>query len=153
MELTVGVNSYMSIDEAKSLIENELLESDEEYNFWNTLSDDSKIKLIIRGTRLIDMLPFKGVKYNLNDVESLQWPRIINNKLIECPDDIKIGLLIQTIRDYINKGKKENKLLELGVTNYKIKDASISLDTSKTNRLGNSIYTDIFNCYFSKWLR
>lgn len=151
MMLTVGVNSYMSLEEADVIIENELLDSDEEYTTWNCLSNDSKEKLIVKGTRLVDTLPWRGIKYNLSVVGSLQWPRIINNQLIDCPYDIKVGLLLQVIIDYINKGKKETQLMELGVTNYKIKDASITFDSSKVNKL-NNINTDIFNTYFKNWI-
>lgn len=151
MMLTVGVNSYMSLEEADTIIENELLDSDEEYTIWNSLSNDSKEKLIVKGTRLVDTLPWRGIKYNLSIVGSLQWPRIINNQIIDCPYDIKVGLLLQVIIDYINKGKKETQLMELGVTNYKIKDASITFDSSKVNKL-NNINTDIFNTYFKNWI-
>ena len=151
MMLTVGVNSYMSLEEADTIIENELLDSDEEYTIWNNLSNDSKEKLIVKGTRLVDTLPWRGIKYNLSIVGSLQWPRIINNQIIDCPYDIKVGLLLQVIIDYINKGKKETQLMELGVTNYKIKDASITFDSSKVNKL-NNINTDIFNTYFKNWI-
>ena len=153
MMLTVGVNSYMSLEEANTIIENELLDSDEEYTLWNSLSDENKEKLIVRGTRTVDVIPFRGVKYNISSVKDLQWPRLIDNELIECPDDIKLGLLVQVLRDYKNKSKQETNLLELGVTNYKIKDASISLDTSKVNKLCNGIYNDIFDLYIRKWVR
>ena len=153
MMLTVGVNSYMSLEEANTIIENELLDSDEEYTLWNSLSDENKEKLIVRGTRIVDVIPFRGVKYNISSVKDLQWPRLIDNELIECPDDIKLGLLVQVLRDYKNKSKQETNLLELGVTNYKIKDASISLDPSKMNKLCNGIYNDIFDLYIRKWVR
>ena len=153
MMLTVGVNSYMSLEEANTIIENELLDSDEEYTLWNSLSDENKEKLIVRGTRTVDVIPFRGVKYNISSVKDLQWPRLIDNELIECPDDIKLGLLVQVLRDYKNKSKQETNLLELGVTNYKIKDASISLDPSKINKLGNGVYNDIFDLYIRKWVR
>jgi hypothetical protein len=78
---------------------------------------------------------------------------LIDNELVECPDDIKLGLLVQVLRDYKNKNRQETNLLELGVTNYKIKDASISLDPSKVQKLSNGVYTDIFDLYFSKWVR
>ena len=153
MMLAVGVNSYMSLEEADAIIENELLDSDEEYTLWNSLSDKNKEKLIVRGTRTVDVIPFRGVKYNISSVKDLQWPRLIDNELIECPDDIKLGLLVQVLRDYKNKSKQETNLLELGVTNYKIKDASISLDPSKVNKLCNGIYNDIFDLYIRKWVR
>lgn len=152
MELIVGENSYMSLEEANSIIENELLDSDEEYTTWNSLSDDNKTKLIVKGTRLIDTIPWKGTKYNLI-VGSLQWPRLINNQLVDCPDSIKLGLLQQVLLDYSNKGKQENKLLEMGVKSYSINKASISFSDKNTKKLENGIYIDIFNESFRNWVR
>lgn len=153
MELTVGVNSYMELEEAEALITNELFDTDEEYIKWSASNKDTKTKLIIKGTRLVDQLPFLGYKLDLSGTQKLHWPRLINNEKIECPDEIKVGLLVQSLRDKINKGKPEAKLLELGVNSYKVKDASISLDPTKVTKLSNGIYTDIFNDYFKKWVR
>ena len=152
MELTIGVNSYMDLSEAESLVKNELLATEEEYTTWNSLSDDDKTKLIVRGTRLVDQLPFLGIKCNLDDVQGLHWPRMITNVKFECPTDIKVGLIKQMIRSYSNKNKQETKLQEMGVKTYSINKASISFSDKNITKLDNGIYTDIFDEYFSKWI-
>ena len=149
MSIKIGINSYMSLDEANEIIKEELLSNDSDVIAWKALSDTDKEKLVIIGTRLVDKLPFLGIKYN--DKVVLQWPRVMNNKEVECPRDIKIGLLKQVLRDYSNKNKQETKLQELGVKSYSIKNASISFSDVNSNKLSNGVYKDIYLEYFSKW--
>ena len=149
MSIEIGINSYMSLDEANEIMEEELLSNDSDLIAWKALSDTDKEKLVIIGTRLVDKLPFLGIKYS--DEIVLQWPRVMNNKEIECPRDIKIGLLKQVLRDYCNKDKQETKLQELGVKSYSIKNASISFSDVNSNKLSNGVYKDIYLEYFSKW--
>ena len=149
MSIEIGINSYMSLDEANEIMEEELLSNDSDLMAWKALSDTDKEKLVIIGTRLVDKLPFLGIKYN--DKIVLQWPRVMNNKEVECPRDIKIGLLKQVLRDYYNKNKQETKLQELGVKSYSIKNASISFSDVNSNKLSNGVYKDIYLEYFSKW--
>lgn len=152
MMLAVGVNSYMSLEEADAIIENELLDSDEEYTVWNSLSDKNKEKLIVRGTHTVDAIPFRGVKYNINKVGELQWPRLINNEFIVCPLEVKLAVLLQALRDYTNSSKQENKLQELGVKSYSINKASITFSDKNNNKLDNGIYNDIYYNILKKWV-
>jgi hypothetical protein len=152
MELTIGVNSYMDLEEADTLVKNELLATEEEYITWNSLSDEDKAKLIVRGTKLVDQLPFLGNKLNLDDVQGLHWPRLITNIKFECPTDIKVGLIRQVLRSYINKNKQETKLQEMGVKTYSINKASISFGDKNNSKLDNGIYSDIFQEYFRRWV-
>lgn len=151
MELAVGKNSYMTLEEADTLLNEELFSDDEELEAWNNLAEEDKTKLIIKGTREVDHLPFLGIKYNIDSVQPLQWPRVLNNQTVECPREVKLGLLKQTLRSKINKGKKESKLLEMGVKEYKIKDASISFSDKNYTKLSNGIYSDIYLECFNRW--
>lgn len=151
--LQVGINAYMSLEEANTLIGDNLLDSDSEYVLWNSLSDSNKEKLIIKGTRLVDRLPFRGYKHgNVFDAESLHWPRVIDWGIIECPKDVKLGLLKQVLRAQSNSDKQEVKLAELGIKSYSIKGASITLSDKSTAKISNGLYQDIFDEYFSKWI-
>ena len=141
----------MTLEEADEIIEDELLSTDAELNIWNNMQENDKKKLIIKGTRIVDQLPFLGYKYNINNSETLHWPRVINNIFTECPRSIKLGLLKQVLRDNINKDKQEIKLQELGVKSYSIKGASISFSDLNYNKLANGIYNDIFEECFRKW--
>ena len=76
MVLEVGINSYLTVEEADILVSNNLDDDSEDRLEWNKLSTDSKEKLLIKGTRLVDKLPYLGIKYNPSS--ELSWPRIIN---------------------------------------------------------------------------
>lgn len=152
MELTVGTNSYMSLEEANTIVENELLDTSNEYKNWNGLNENNKTKLIIKGTRIIDSIPFRGVKYNLSKVGELQWPRLINNELVECPPEIKVALIRQVLRDYTNSSRQEMQLQEMGVKSYSINKASISFGDKNSTKLDNGIYNDIYFELLKKWV-
>ena len=152
MMLTVGTNSYMSLEEANAIVENELLDTSNEYTVWNSLSESNKTKLIIKGTRIIDSIPFRGVKYNISKVGELQWPRLINNELIECPPEVKIAIIRQVLRDYTNSSKQETQLQEMGVKSYSINKASISFGDKNSTKLDNGIYNDIYFELIRKWV-
>ena len=151
MELIVGENSYITIEEADSIVENEYLSGDAEYKDWSMLDDGDKIKLIIKGTRKIDEQIFLGLKVNS---WGLAWPRRLYNKTVECPIDVKIALLKNILTERKYSGTKEQELKDLGVTSYKVKDASITFatDGGSGNSKINGIYKDIYNTYLSKWL-
>lgn len=152
MMLTVDTNSYMSLEEANTIVENELLDTSNEYTVWNSLSENNKTKLIIKGTRIIDSIPFRGVKYNISKVGELQWPRLINNELIECPPEVKIAIIRQVLRDYTNSSKQETQLQEMGVKSYSINKASISFGDKNSTKLDNGIYNDIYFELLRKWV-
>lgn len=151
MELEIGINSYMNLDEANSIVSNEYLSDEEEYKIWSDLSDDDKIKLIVRGTRQIDKLPFIGIKLvNWN----LSWPRYIYNKEVDTPQEIKIAVLKNVLQEKKYSSTKEQQFLDLNVTSYKIKDASITFGSNgnSANSKVNGIYVNIFNAYLTKWI-
>lgn len=154
MELVVGVNSYMDIEEADSIVLSEYLPDEEEYKLWSSLDNDGKSKLIVRATRVIENLPFIGVKLT---PFGMSWPRRVWGEDIECPDDIKIALLMNVLQEKKYAGTKEQQLQDLGVSSYKVKDASISFKSSADSvYAGNGkiegIYTNIYNTYLLKWV-
>lgn len=147
--IAVGMNAYMDITEADTLIEEHFFSDDDEYKVWNSLSINDKEKIIVKGTKLIDSIPFKGVKFNRH-VDRLEWPRIIKFEKLECPKDVKIALLRQMLKSYSDKNKQETKLQSLGVKSYSIKNASITFKDNDT-ALDNGIYIDVLNS-IRKWI-
>ena len=155
MEITVGKNSYLDIEEADTLLNEELFSDDAELIEWKALSNDDKAKILIRGTRKVDTLPFIGYKIKADSEQTLQWPRLIRNNLMDCPIYIKLGMLRQILREKISRSKSENKqmqnLIDMGVKEYKIKDSSISFSDKKVNIMSNEVYLDIYREYFAPW--
>lgn len=148
--LEVGINSYLTVEEADILVSNNLDDDSEDSLEWNKLNTDSKEKLLIKGTRLVDKLPYLGIKYNPSS--ELSWPRMINFNKKECPDDVKLGLICQMLKSRRNSSKQELKLQELGVKDYKIKNASITFADKNNTKVDCGIYKSIFNEYFIKYI-
>jgi hypothetical protein len=151
MKFEVNKDTYMTIEEADSIIEDEFDSESIEYKLWSQLDEKGKQRLILKGTRLSDRLPYIGTQVPGN--QSMRWPRLIQWQPTECPYDIKLGILKQSIRDSINTNKQEHKLQELGVKSYSIKGASITFTENKVNcKLTNGMYEDIFHECFGKWV-
>lgn len=151
MEFVVGKTTYMSVEEADSIITDEFFEDDPEAILWSTYTELDKQRVILKGTRLVDNLPFLGRQYP--GYQSMKWPRLIQWQYVDCPYEVKVGILKQVLKDNINNNKDEHKLQELGVKSYSIKGASITFTDNVTqSKLSNGIYDDIFAIYFSKWV-
>lgn len=72
--LTVGVDSYVSLEEAEELAAATNLSSDPAYQKWLTLSDTDKEVLLRTSCRDIDCLKFDGRKRSFS--QRLQFPRV-----------------------------------------------------------------------------
>ena len=150
MEFVKGTTTYMSVEEADSIITDEFFEDEDEFILWSSLDELGKQRIILKGTRLIDRLPFLGIQYP--GYQAMKWPRLIQYQYIDCPYEVKVGILRQALKDKINNAKEEHKLQELGVKSYSIKGASISFNDNVTqSKLSNGIYDDIYDTYLSKW--
>lgn len=151
MELVVGVNSYMTVEEADSIVNDVFFDDDDDAKLWTSMTDNNKQKIILAGTRLINRLPFLGQQYP--GFDRLPWPRLINGVYMECPYDVKAAILKQGLRDRINSNKNETKLQELGVRTYSIKNASVTFgDGLSKIKLNNGVYSDIFSEYLDRWV-
>ena len=74
MALTVGVDSYVSLEDAETLAANTMLSSDKAYKFWSELSDSDKEVLLRNSCRSIDNLKFDGRRQKASQV--LEFPRV-----------------------------------------------------------------------------
>ena len=77
---------------------------------------------------------------------------MINLNKKECPDDVKLGLICQMLKSRRNSSKQELKLQELGVKDYKIKNASITFADKNNTKVDCGIYKGIFDEYFIKYI-
>ena len=159
MQLIVGENSYMTLEEANTLIASMYLSTSKEREFWDALNDENKSVLISNATYVVDNPEFlyKGIKAQTD--QTMQWPRVINYKTVEAPDSIKRGLLLQMFSDFNTANSDEGKLIELGVKSFtdgggaKIEFASASDSISSSLKNKNGINKKIWRTYFSEWSR
>lgn len=160
MELVVGTNCYTDIAQATEIIDNYLTPNDPIRKYWDSVADDATKKAIILGSTHKydnDSMFYKWFKQSAN--QPLQFPRVdMNNNVIECPLDIKLGLLVQGIKVSINEKYTEySELKAQGIKNYKIKDASVEffdvIDSSDINTVQDNtgMYKVVYNQYFKNW--
>lgn len=154
MELIVNENSYMTLEEANSIVENSFISSSKEWQFWNNLSDNDKRILIINCTELVDRSCFlyKGIKQS--NFQNMQWPRIINNKIVNVPYSLKKGIVLNIINESINNNTQEGELINIGVKSFadgggariEFKD-----NINKFDKNSFGVYKYIWKQYFAEW--
>lgn len=74
--LEVGVDSYLTLEDADQLIRFSFLSSDEAYQMWQTLEDEDKEVLLRNSCRDIDALKFDGRRQIPGQL--LEFPRVNN---------------------------------------------------------------------------
>lgn len=152
--LEIGIDSYISVEDADNLIHTRLLSTNDLRVLWDSLSEDDKEVLIRSVTEKYDTDAMIYIGKKVSPEQTLQFPREIEpNRIVECPTPVKVGLLMQGLRDVADASSEESQLIENGVTSYKIKDASISFDVSEKNKAKTvcGIYKDIWYKYFSTY--
>lgn len=154
MEIVVGQNSYFSVAEADEIIASRFRSTSKEKQIWDSLNEIDKTIVIISTTEKYDNdnMLYKYKKAEVN--QPLQFPRMMDNgNIIECPEIIKVGLLIQAILDIEEDDSEEKQLVRNGITKYKIKDAEVDFKDTAFNIDKNSVglNTEVWNRYFSMW--
>ena len=154
MELVIGQNSYMTVAEADDIVASRFRSNSKEKQIWDSLDEKEKTIVIISTTEKYDNdnMLYKYKKAEIN--QHLQFPRMIDNgSIIECPETIKVGLLIQAILDIEEDDSEEKQLVRNGITKYKIKDAEVAFKDNAFNIDKNSIglNTEVWERYFSMW--
>ena len=160
MALIVGVNAYCDVAEATELLHDNFTSTDPVRKYWDNIASESdKQAIIVGSTRKYDRdnMCYKWFKLDIN--QPLQFPRIdVNKNVIDCPDDIKLGLLIQGIKtDISNVGSEYQELKAQGIKSYKIKDASveffehIDLDDVDTVKNKNGLYQMVYETYIKPY--
>lgn len=153
MELTVGKNSYITLEEAKQLLDDYVIE-DTIIDYMNTLDDNFISKIINRSTKMVNKLHFKG--YKVDSKQELNFPRYEykeHKKLyVDCPEDVKVAIVLQAIYDSYFLNKDEMQLKKMGVSSYSVDGASISFNKDISDeKLQGGIYKDIFEDYLRKY--
>lgn len=149
--VVVGQNSYVTVTEADEIIASRFMSISKERKLWDSLSEDDKDILIVSTTEKYDnnTMLYKGIKKDVK--QALQFPRIINSKLVDCPETIKAGLIMQCIKDLIADSSEEESLKNIGVKSFA--DGSGARIEFSDKATSNSLNIDnkIWKQYFSAW--
>lgn len=150
------MHSYLTVEQADVIVKQLYVSNDTSRIFWESLSPDDKAVLLNDATKLIDnkRCLWKGRKYDVN--QEHQFPRMIYRgiptkcTIVEIDDTFLQGVVELAIASWQYKNSEEFRLMQSGVSSYKVKDASISFSgATKNNVLG--IPKDIWNTYFAQW--
>lgn len=160
MSLIIGENCYTDIEQADDLIHKYFLSSSNIRKIWDELNNNDKEIVILSATINYDkdsMLYIGRKKYS---DKTLQFPRYIHGKTVECPERIKLGILVCGIYDIMgnNYNMDEFEALKLsGVKSFadgsgarvEFGDKSSINNNYVKNSLG--IRTELFNSYFKQY--
>lgn len=158
MELIVGTNSYMTLEEANNFIATRFVSSDPVRKFWEQLSEEDKVVIIITTTERYDTnsMLYRGNKVMIT--QPLQFPRIDTYKqIVECPDRVKVGLLLQGIRDTASLNSEIEQMREMGIHSFSDGGgASVTFENSNSSnykkiKTKDGIYRDLWTTYFSEY--
>ena len=151
MELVIGQNSYMTVAEADEIVTSNFISTSTERKLWDSLDESDKAVIIVSTTTKYDSdsMLYKGSK--VSKEQKLQFPRNIHNKVVECPDTIKIGLVLQALNDLRANSSEEAELKLQGVKSF-ADGSGAKIEFSETNK--NSVCNldiNIWHRYFSMW--
>lgn len=130
MALVIGKNSYMTLDEAKSLAQVELDSGSPEAKLWSELSDSDKEIVCKKGTIEINTLNFKG--RSIKNKYDLKFPRLING-VETIPESIKIAALIQGLMSRLVTSGEYYNLAINGVESMTVGPNNVRLNTDRFN--------------------
>jgi hypothetical protein len=156
--LVVGENSYCTVEEATQLIHDRFMSNNSIRKFWDDLDNSDKETLLVGSTLKYDndVMLYKGIKQS--ESQSLQFPRINNYGVVEqCPDNIKLGIIIQGCRDSISEGSTEQEMINSGVKSFadgtgaRIEFATTASGNGTAAKTYNGINRDLWIHYFAQY--
>ncbi|MBQ4030683.1 MAG: hypothetical protein II625_02900 [Bacilli bacterium] len=163
VELVVGQNCYFDVAEANQMISDNFLPSEVEYIEWNKLTNEQKTVIIYRNTQFIENynMFWRGCK--IYNIQSMQFPRNIDGTTVECPDIVKLGILMNGVNSLVKVTDTNNteygSLIDAGIEKFADgSGASVTFksDANRTSKYSTlpgyeNIYKSVFRTYFSKY--
>ena len=153
MELVVGENTYITLEEANELIQY-LPFNNSCRKIFESLNDDEKTSVIISSTFMYDTDSMEYIGIKKNKEQSLQFPRIYKDNEIDCPFYVKLGLLILGLSDISSNDSEEESLRKVGIKSFADGSGAKmefieNFKTTHVNSIG--IDKDIWKKYFSEY--
>src|SRR5574344_384067 len=118
-------DSYMTLEEVEEIKQVIIPAGSKEDKCWDSLTSDAKLRSILLATNLLEnTLMFVGRRFN--KTQGFQFPRVYNGRIINLPDDYKMGIVLQAVKTITANNSEKNELLKSGVKSYEVEGASIS---------------------------
>lgn len=159
MSLIIGTNAYADVTEYDDLIASRFMSTNPIRVFWDSLSNSDKESLIVGSTLKYDRDSFNYRGYKQDKTQPLQFPRLINSDdVIDCYDNIKLGIVLQGCKDVMSEGTTEGEMYENGIKSFadgtgaRIEFASSSdgLAAKTSNGINRDIWMNYFDDYVIK---
>lgn len=155
MKLVVGVNSYMTLEEANEIVADNFMSTDNKRVYWNNLEDDNdKNILIYKATELIDKDSMLYIGRKAEASQAMQFPRVIGSNIIECPKDIKEGIVMLALNNAVQSTNSHLQLIESGITSWSdgagASEHYVTKSELAKNKVG-AIDKEIFKEYFQDY--
>ena len=116
MDLIVGVNSYISLDDANNYVKQLRMSTDKGRKKWEQLSDEDKAVLINKYTIEVDNLPYFGKRVSTE--QSLGFPRIISGRYLECPYQVRICIVEMSLLELEYDSTDSSELIKQGIKSF-----------------------------------
>ena len=176
MALTIGTDSYVTLEEATQYAESHLLSSDPRKAAWESLTDPDKEVLLRNATSAIDSLPLRGRK--IVATQALAFPRTLQEKChryfgcfepivseedsvvpsevkrAQCEQALQFALSLSATASASVDAEARAALQRQGVTSFSLGDLSESYSGMGTGSYlydYNSLSTSVLSL-LSKWL-
>lgn len=156
--MVVGVDSYISVDNADKLIRSRFMSSSKERKFWDGLDLEDKEIIIVSTTEQYDTdtMLYKGRKKDAN--QPLQFPRLDNyGNIIEVPERVILGYILIGIYDNIISQSDEATLKLSGVKSFadgsgaRIEFGGASDISQEYTKNSMGIFNGLFNKYIKQY--
>ena len=139
-------DSYMTLEEVEEIKQVVIPAGSIEDKVWDSLTADAKIRSILLATNLLEnTLMFVGRRFNKN--QGFQFPRVYNGRIINLPDEYKMGIVLQAVKTVTADSSEKQELLGSGVKSYEVEGASISFfdNVYELQKDKNGVYKDVYN--------
>lgn len=118
MELLVGENSYVSLEEAENIVKKLYISSDKEREYWDKLSDEDKTVLIYRANMKLNNPSMLWLGHKYNRKQKMEFPRVTTYRYIEFDNRLKEGLIRLAIEGWIAEHSEEQQMISKGITSF-----------------------------------
>lgn len=157
MELVVGENTYITLDECTSLLRDYFGSSSPKIASFTNLSTDMRKACIYRSFLDMERLQYRGKKVAYGQV--LSFPRV--NRLGYSSDENKVKLAqalnVLAFSDETSSGYSMDDVLKLGsygITKYKLGSFAVDLNGNKLNEtLSTKSKSGYIEIILPEWLR
>lgn len=139
-------DSYMTLEEVEEIKQLVIPAGSIEDKCWDSLTVDAKLRSILLATNLLEnTLMFVGRRFNKN--QGFQFPRVYKGRIINLPDEYKMGIVLQAVKTVAASGSEKQELIGSGVKSYEVEDASISFfdNAYELQKDKNGVYKDVYN--------